>query len=324
MTPSSDLRVLFRVAAGPRRGFGHLVRCISLARAMGVRPLLCLRGPATVVETAIALGADILTDATPRSIALLRPDVVVVDDPIPGATRSWIAAARRAGAVVVTVHDLGLGWTDGDVIIDGSITRTLHVEPTRVALRGAKYAILDPRLAASRRRRRTDEGRRVLVALGGGPRREIAREIAEAIVAADPRAQIRIAGGFATRPAAPSKNITWLGPARGLGDELSRATVAVVGGGVSLYEACATGVPTVTVPVVPSQTPTVRAFARTGAAIGMPLRASGRRTAAAVVELLDDPRRRAMLRRRSMRLVDGRGAARAAAAVLSFAERKRL
>jgi len=53
MTPSSDLRVLFRVAAGPRRGFGHLVRCISLARAMGIRPLLCLRGPATVVETAI-------------------------------------------------------------------------------------------------------------------------------------------------------------------------------------------------------------------------------------------------------------------------------
>jgi UDP:flavonoid glycosyltransferase YjiC (YdhE family) len=83
-------------------------------------------------------------------------------------------------------------------------------------------------------------------------------------------------------------------------------------------------VPTVTVPVVASQTPTVRAFARTGAAIGMPLRASGDRTAAAVVALLDDPRRRAVLRRRSMRLVDGRGAARAAAAVLSFAERKRL
>jgi hypothetical protein len=56
----------------------------------------------------------------------------------------------------------------------------------------------------------------------------------------------------------------------------------------------------------------------------MPLRAPGSRTAAAVVALLDDPRRRAMLRRRSMRLVDGRGATRAAAAVLSFAERKRL
>jgi spore coat polysaccharide biosynthesis predicted glycosyltransferase SpsG len=320
--PSSDLRVLFRVAAGPRRGFGHLVRSISLARAMGVRPLLCLRGPSAVIDTAIALGADVLTDGSPSSIALLRPDVVVVDDPISSATRAWVAAGRRAGAVVVTVHDLGLGWTDGDVVIDGSVTRTSRVHPSRVALRGAKYAILDPRLATARRRRRTaTAGRRVLVALGGGPRREIAREIAEAIVAADPRAQIRIAGGFATRPAAPSKNITWIAPARGLRDELSRATVAVVGGGVSLYEACAAGVPTITVPVVPSQTPTVRAFARSGAAIGMPLRAAGNKTAAAVVALLDDPRRRAVLRRRSMRLVDGRGAARAAAAVLSFAER---
>jgi spore coat polysaccharide biosynthesis predicted glycosyltransferase SpsG len=324
MMPSSDLRVLFRVAAGPRRGFGHLVRSISLARAMGVRPLLCLRGPSTVIDTAIALGADVLTDGSPRSIALLRPDVVIVDDPIPGATRSWVAAGRRAGAVVVTVHDLGLGWTDGDVVIDGSVTRTPRVHPSRVALRGAKYAILDPQLATARRRRSAPAGRRVLVALGGGRRREIAREIAEAIVAADPRAQIRIAGGFATRPAAPSKNITWISPSRGLREELSRATVAVVGGGVSLYEACAIGVPTITVPVVPGQTPTVRAFARTGAAIGMPLRAAGNRTAAAVVALLDDPRRRAVLRRRSMRLVDGRGAARAAAAVLSFAERKRL
>ena len=60
----------------------------------------------------------------------------------------------------------------------------------RVALRGAKYAILDPKLAASRRWRPVAAGRRVLVALGGGPRREIAREIAEAIVAADPRAQM--------------------------------------------------------------------------------------------------------------------------------------
>jgi hypothetical protein len=55
----------------------------------------------------------------------------------------------------------------------------------------------------------------------------------------------------------------------------------------------------------------------------MPLRAAGDRTAAEVIALLDDPRRRAILRRRSMRLVDGRGAERAAAAVLSFAERRR-
>jgi len=323
MTPSSDLRILFRVAAGPRRGFGHLVRSISLARAIGVRPLLSLRGPAEVQDTAIALGADVLTDGAPQSLPTLRPDVLVVDDPIASATRAWVTAAKRVGTMVVTIHDLGLGFTDGDVVIDGSITRTARVRQRRVGLTGARYAILDPALPVGARSRTADRERRVLVALGGGPRREIARAIADAITAADPRAQIRIAGGFSVEPPAPGRNITWIAPRRGLGLELSRATVAVVGGGVSLYEACALGVPTVGVPVVASQTPTVRAFARRGAAVGMPLRASGDQTAAEVIALLDDPRRRAAMRRRSMRLVDGRGAARAAAAVLSFAERRR-
>jgi spore coat polysaccharide biosynthesis predicted glycosyltransferase SpsG len=317
------LRVLFRVAAGPRRGFGHLVRSISLARAMGVRPLLSLRGPAEVQDTAIALGADVLTDGSPRSIRLLRPDVLVVDDPVASATRAWVTAAKCVGTVVVTIHDLGLGFTGGDVVIDGSITRTARVRPRRVGLTGARYAILDPALPVGVRSRAVDRERRVLVALGGGPRREIARAIADAIAGADPRAQIRIAGGFAVEPQAAGGNVTWIGPRRGLGRELSRATVAVVGGGVSLYEACALGVPTVGVPVVASQAPTVRAFARRGAAVAMPLRASGDQTAAEVIALLDDPRRRAALRRQSMRIIDGRGAARAAAAVLSFAERRR-
>jgi spore coat polysaccharide biosynthesis predicted glycosyltransferase SpsG len=264
-----------------------------------------------------------LTDGRPGSIRLLRPDVLVIDDPIASATRSWVAAAKRVGTVVVTIHDLGLGFTGGDVVIDGSVTRRARVRAQRVGLTGARYAILDPALPVAARSQDSDGARRVLVALGGGPRRQIARSIAEAITAADPRAQIRIAGGFAVEPSAPGRNITWIAPRRGLGQELSRATVAVVGGGVSLYEACALGVPTVSVPVVASQTPTVRAFARRGAAVGMPLRASGDKTAAEVIALLDDPRRRAALRRTAMRLIDGRGAARAAAAVLSFAERRR-
>ena len=47
-----DARVLFVAAAGPRRGYGHLVRCVSFARALGVRPLLAVRGSRRVVDTA--------------------------------------------------------------------------------------------------------------------------------------------------------------------------------------------------------------------------------------------------------------------------------
>jgi D-arabinose 1-dehydrogenase-like Zn-dependent alcohol dehydrogenase len=110
MTSLAEARVLFVAAAGPRRGFGHLVRCVSFARALGVRPLVAVTGARDTAEAALALGADVIADASPLLIGSLRPDVVIVDDPIPSKARPWVDAARRAGALHMTVHDdLGNG-----------------------------------------------------------------------------------------------------------------------------------------------------------------------------------------------------------------------
>ena len=330
MTSSGDIRVVFRVAAGPRRGFGHLVRCLSLARAIGVRPLFAVRGGRAVVEVALALGADVIDGRSGRALQKIQPDLVVVDDPVAATARKWIAAARRAGAVVVTVHDLGIGCAEGDIVLDGSVTRQARACRGAMALTGSRFAILDPRLKAHARRRPKTASRaavrNVLVALGGGPRRNTALSVARSIVAKDSRARVRIAGGFVSndRPSPARENrVTWVPARRGLARELTRATVAVVGGGMSLYEAAAMGVPSVGLPVVAAQSPTVRAFARRGAAVAVPFRAPDHRTAAETVALLDDPHRRMVLARRSMQLVDGHGAARAAAAVLDFMTRKR-
>jgi spore coat polysaccharide biosynthesis predicted glycosyltransferase SpsG len=289
---------------------------------MGVRPLLSVKGGESVVHTALTLGGDVLREGSTRVLERMRPDVVVVDDPTAATARPWIDAARRVGAIVVTIHDMGVGCADADLVIDGSVTRTVRARKGAVALTGTRFAILAPRLP-EQGRRNAGNARNVLVALDGGPRRITARAVAEAIAAADPRATIRVVGDSVTDAPKPSPRITWITPARGLRRELARATVAVVGGGLSLYEACAAGVPAVGVPVVPDQAPAVRAFARRGAVVAMPFAASGRRAAAEVVALLDDPRRRANLARRSTHLVDGHGASRAAAAVLSFVERKR-
>ena len=70
MTPSSDLRVLFRVAAGPRRGFGHLVRSISLARAMGAPVYLQERlGPE---PQSWVRAFDLVVSADARGIAIAQ------------------------------------------------------------------------------------------------------------------------------------------------------------------------------------------------------------------------------------------------------------
>jgi len=341
MTSSGNsLRVLFRASAGSRRGFGHLVRCLSLARALGVRPLVALRGGAAASDVALALGADLVASPSLRTLRALAPDVVVIDDPIPSPARRWIRAARTIGALVVTVHDLGLGAPEGDIVIDGSATRNAAAPKGSVTLTGSKFALVDPRIAAagpragrawrggrhanstgSRHRQQEQASKRVVIALGGGPHMQTAEAIAKAIVAGDPAADVRIVAGFAPRPYRALPRVRWTTSKQGLAPALGDADVAIVGGGMSLYEACAMGVPAVALPVVPAQAPTVRAFAARGAAVAPAAPADARGAAEAALGLLRNPQQRAALARRSARLVDGRGAWRAAAAVVQLAQR---
>jgi spore coat polysaccharide biosynthesis predicted glycosyltransferase SpsG len=321
MTASADLRVLFRAAAGPRRGFGHLVRCRSLARALGVRPLVSVRGGRLAEHTAIGLGCDVARGGAVRLMTSLRPHVVVVDDPSTADARRWIAAARRCGIPVASVHDLGLGCREADLAIDGSLVRTITAAHGRT-LSGPRHAVLDPSCAAAPVQcPRTSA--RVFIALGGGPRVALARRLARSIAAAVPGARVRIAGGFAAgAAAAEAPRISWTGPLDGLAREFDRCDVAVVGGGVSLYEACARGVAAVGIPVVDAQRPTVMAFVARQAARGVWNRRRGARDAVAEVsELLAHPAERRRLAARARLLVDGRGASRIAREIVRLARR---
>jgi hypothetical protein len=179
----------------------------------------------------------------------------------------------------------------------------------------------------------------VLVALGGGPRRAMALALARAIRSACPDVAVRVAAGHAPNRVRPAvAGVTWLGPQRGLADELACASVAVVGGGVTLYEACRAGTPTVAVAVVRAQRPTIRAFVSAGAALDggpassrtvslassrtVPLTASLASSEAVASRLVDrlmsDP---ALYRRIGMAgrsLIDGRGAERVTRALMTL------
>jgi spore coat polysaccharide biosynthesis predicted glycosyltransferase SpsG len=311
--------VLFVVAAGPRRGFGHLRRAISLARALGVLPVVAIRGDVRARRVARGLGAHPVTGTPRQALATLRPRALVIDDPNARATRGWRAAARTCRTPVVAVVDLGIGLAPCDLLVDGSITARAASRRVPGALLGPRYAILDPRLRAHRRR---PEARpTVLIALGGGPHADAARRLARHLRRLRPDVEIRIAAGFAQSAPAPADGVVWLPPLPGLGAELGRCTVAVLGGGVSLYEGCALGVPTVAASVVAAQRPAIEGFARLGAIVD-----GGRLTAAAsarqvarlarhVAVLLGDRAWRARLGARARRLVDGRGASRVARAI---------
>jgi spore coat polysaccharide biosynthesis predicted glycosyltransferase SpsG len=320
-------RVLFRVAAGPRTGFGHLIRASSLADALGVQLLVSLRGPRAAGDVARRLGGRVLDGGGAAGVLSHHaPELLVIDDRVASATCRWRSAARTLGIPIVSLHDLGIGPGDADLIVDGSVgAERLWRNAARGAttLLGPCFAVLNPRTIGARR----DPGgaraaQTVVIALGGGPRRDAARHLAVEILRRCPGATVSVAGGFmGNDPEVAGRTVSWIPPSS-LGPSLASATVAVVGGGVTLYEAAALGVPTVSIAVVASQRPTVEAFARSGAAIDGGLLGSGRsrdRVLEAVARQAAGLLRNAVARRRlagaARKLVDGRGAHRVAGAV---------
>ena len=118
--------------------------------------------------------------------------------------------------------------------------------------------------------RAQSEGRlRVLVSLGGGPRVTAGLRIARAIADANPDTWVTLAAGFSARAARTTRHprVRLLESPAWLRSELARVDVAVLAGGVTLYEAALLGVPTVALAVVAAQMPTIRAFERVGASI---------------------------------------------------------
>jgi spore coat polysaccharide biosynthesis predicted glycosyltransferase SpsG len=337
---SRPLHALFRVTAGPRTGFGHLVRAISLAQALGVEPLVSICGPQSAARAARRLGARVVSrGAATALLARTRPDLLVIDDRVSGATLRWRRAARRLGLPIVSIHDLGLGVGDADLIVDGSVGATLpgYGRPRTgcaapAMLLGPRFAILNPLTVAGHacaRARAAAAAPDVLIALGGGPRRRAGERIAAAILRRRPDTKVSVAGGFVAsdRPAA-HVGMRWTPPSA-FASSLRAATVAVVGGGVTLYEASALGVAPVAVAVVASQRPTVDAFVVRGAALNGGMLDAGSAQpgglgaiGSLVVGLLEDPAARRRLSRAARALVDARGAERVAGAVREMLGRR--
>jgi spore coat polysaccharide biosynthesis predicted glycosyltransferase SpsG len=317
MSITRHMTVVFRVSAGPRRGFGHLARCRAIARALGVRPRISVRGTARTRAAAARLGIDVLPGGR-RALASLAPVLLVVDDPSPRHAAPWVIAARRRGIRVAVLCDGGLGRVDADLVIDGSILAD-HVAAD---LAGPRYAVVDPRVTALRGRRRPGR-RRICIAVGGGAHvfSRVSGLVA-GLAALAPDADIRVAPGFTaprSRPVLAAGR--WIASTQ-LVPALAAADVAIVAGGLTAYEACALGVPAVAVSVVPAQQPAVRALARHGAVVdGGPLHhaeGAGRVSGRAAALLTADAARRQMAAA-GRRLVDGRGATRIATALARLA-----
>jgi spore coat polysaccharide biosynthesis predicted glycosyltransferase SpsG len=314
--------VIFAATAGPRRGFGHLVRCGVLADALGVDRVVVLRSSsAATTRVARRLGWQVCTWR--QAVNTSTPGLLIIDDPSAAHTRTWVRRARRLRIPVATIQDGGALHAASDLAIDGSAVSPHCDRPRRLA--GPAFAVLR---GGSRRRvigTRVGSRPHIVIALGGGIHvRRLGARVAAEIVRRRPQARVDLAAGFiaGNRPSLP-RGCRWVGSDQ-LAAALSSSSVCVVSGGVTLYEACAFGTPAVAVAVVPAQRPAVNAVVRAKAALTVHLdRPNGlARLAGVVCLLLEQPVLQRVLSRHARRLVDGRGTARVAARLTQLLKRR--
>jgi UDP-2,4-diacetamido-2,4,6-trideoxy-beta-L-altropyranose hydrolase len=320
--------VVFRTTAGRQVGFGHLRRCITLADELAARGSDCvfwlanteernvpggISYPVTTVDPALEPGTG--TAGLPGDAGML-----IVDDY--AVAESTLSAFGNDGErLTVVIDDLADRRLDVDAVINpGAAAHLLSyaVGERCVLLLGAQYALLRPSFRGAASRAAPEKIGRVLVTLGGSDPENRTGAVLETVLRRLPDCQVDLVIGpfFDGRIAisAGPRVRSHRAPAD-LAPLMAEADLAVSAGGQTTYELAAMGVPTLALCLAPNQKPNLEALAALGA-----LRHVGDETTLdeELGRIAGDAQARGRLSDTARRLVDGRGAARAAERLLAL------
>ncbi len=347
---SDPLRILFFADAGPDVGGGHVMRCLTLARALSDGGAECAfvesRAAVSILRRygwpdqtllAMATGQSLpgLVAYADRFTEVFQPDVVVVDHYGAGAEEE--AVLRGPGRRIAVIDDLADRRHLCDLLIDPGHARRRDaydglIDAACPTLLGPAYALVRPAFAAARpralmRRAKHEPVRRALIALGltdfGGITARVVRTLTPHL--GEVRLDVVMGAG------APSLDAisTLAGRDRRLRlhldtEEMASLTadadIAVGAGGSSVWERACAGLPSISVVLADNQAGMARDLDVAGAALALDAREPDFEAAllAAWTRLLEEPDLRWSLSERAAELCDGRGAERVAAAILAL------
>lgn len=304
--------ILFVPQCGPRIGFGHLMRCLRVARA--------LRSHYDVMflTEGISEHVDLVHPFKPVQ-EIPRVDCVVTDLLKPRLLPSFEKIRRIRPCV--SFHDMGIGQFPSDVAIDSSVVQLVPYPADRQNLHvGPRYAVLDPGRAAPA----VGPPPRIYMNFGGGDVTAIYHTVLRALESIDGPLEIRACRGYMRWNGLTSRAhpIQWLGPEDSVAGELAGSWFALCAGGLALYEVARGGVPALVISHHHAQEKTAAEFQRLGAAISLGTKrtVSSDAIRSGVQTLLCAPATRSRMRQAGRKIVDGQGLARVTRIIASVVE----
>lgn len=323
-------RILFVCAAGPSIGGGHVMRSLTLARALEAAGATC------AFRTSPEVGA--LLDAFAPDMARADSDQgfdAIVFDHYGLSADDHRALAK--GRPALALDDLADRPLAVDLLLDSGPARKAEdyaglAPPGALLLLGPSYAPVRPAFAALRsealaRRAEQPSVRRILVSLGltdvGGITARVVGllrpVIGEAVL------DVVVGGGAPSLPALRAlaerdPRLVLHVDAQDMPRLTAEADLAIGAGGSTTWERCVLALPTLALILADNQAPAARALEAAGVAPCLDVAAPDFETAFAneVSDLLQNRERRAALSAASATVCDGLGAERAAKAFLEI------
>lgn len=343
---NKKFRLLIRADADPATGTGHVMRMKALAQAW------CRRGGVVVFAT-VRLSSEILgrleefeviqrQDVEPGTeedaiwtLSIAREagvGLLVVDGYAYGS--DFQRAVQKAGLKLAVVCDFPVADEFScEFLINqnlGSSARDYPELPSEATgLFGPDFALLRSEFAEAPRKSRKNRrgtGKRLLVTLGGSDPISLSSRILRILGPHVSREgwQVSLLVGPANangpelrKLAADFPGIECLSPVSDMNILLDKADAVLSAGGSTCWEICFRGLPLAVVSIAENQNGIVQALGEAEAAInlGWHEEIDDSDILKAVRTLLGDQKRRELLSVNSLRLVDGRGADRVAAAL---------
>lgn len=339
----SPARILFRADGDAVIGSGHLRRCLALADRLGEWGYECL----FVCRASTQSFNGLVHDAGFRLVELLGTfDAAYDADDMIGAVQgagpfsalvvdhyrldaSWERKARAVARRIAVIDDLADRPHDCDLLLDvapGDMTRYDPLVPANCCkLLGPAYALLRPEFARRRAdvQQRSGAVSRILVSFGGVDADNLTGRTITAIRSALPDVAVDAVltslsphRDALRRRADADAKLTLHTDAAHMADLMASADLAIGAGGSTSWERACLGLPSIVVVIAENQGVTAQALEHYGCAVALPTGPGFESELQELVAWLSaHPALLRLMSRAGYAAVDGRGIARAAAAI---------
>lgn len=348
-----DYCFAFRVDAGAAYGWGHLMRCLALAqelRRLGARVVwICRHNADGPIGYLVWHGYEVF--ALPRPLsgdqdaeltvaalgqAGITPDWLIVDHY--ELDREWEIVVRKAAERVMVIDDIPGRQHRCDVLLDQTapINDRLHSEDS-ITLSGPGYALVRPEFRAlragalERRKRRRAKLQRLLISFGAADHLNMTCMALAATVQSGFRGVVHVVLGQVAahrmevyRQAQEMQaEVHIYSGVDQLAPLLIQADLAIGGGGMSAWERCALGIPSLVVSTAENQGRAIHALQNAGAVdyIGRADEVHAQVIADRIAHFSRHPEELTSMAFRAAALCDGLGAQRVALHLIPIAAR---